>query len=488
MIVNLPTVMLDGIHSTRITIQVSSSQGMLPSLIITGLPDTGLKESRERVESAIRAVGHKVPPRKITINLAPADIRKKGTHFDLPLAIALLSHLGAVPPIVEGTTLVGELGLDGTLHGGTWINGLLIACYELGFTKVLIPQDCCELICFGNVGLELIPVATLGEAIRVLNGEIRVEPFTPPDVPYGDSESTTDFAHIIGQSHGVQGALIAACGHHNLLLSGPPGIGKSMIAQALTGILPPLDTDDYMAVLKIHSAAGFPYQQRSRKLRAPHSSASLVALIGGSHGPGEISLAHHSILLLDEMPEFNRAALDALRQPLETGTIHISRSSSKQCYPAEILLVGTMNLCPCGKTGADDLQCTCKEYDRIRYQAKLSEPLLDRIDLHLSLRKESTQATNPTSAELAEQVARCRAVQLERQGCLNGKLSGEAMREQCALAPELDELLRRATTQYALSRRAIDRIVRVARTLSDMRPIPQIDRAALLQALNYRRR
>ncbi|UCZ55793.1 YifB family Mg chelatase-like AAA ATPase [Desulfurispirillum indicum] len=492
MVTLLPSCALHGIEAQAVEIQVSSSQGMLPSIVITGLPDTSVKESKDRIDAAIRSIGERIPPRRITINLSPADRKKSGTHFDFAIAVALLMQTGKIPKQQDNvkTTFLGELGLDGSLLLGRQVNGLLIACQELGIERVFLPRSASEHIHFVPQ-IEVLLVDTLFHALEVLRGQVAPEALAVEecqDSLHAPADTRLDFCHIQGQHLAVQSALIAAAGHHNLLLCGPPGIGKSMIAEALPGILPPLTYGEYLEVLKVYSVSGEHYASSRPPYRSPHASTSEVALIGGgTHAtPGEISLAHRGVLLLDEMPEFRRKSLEALRQPLESGTVQISRAAQKQSYPAGFLLIGTMNLCPCGKSGHDDDSCTCSEYDKERYLAKLSAPVLDRIDLHVTMQREHGARAHASTAIMAEHVLLCRQRQMHRQQCLNGRLQGEALSEHCQLRGELAQTLQTAARTYDLSLRGQDRVLRVARTIADLSGAPHIDRSALLQALHYR--
>ncbi|MGC2854714.1 YifB family Mg chelatase-like AAA ATPase [Novispirillum sp. DQ9] len=497
MVSRVATIAFAGIETVDIEVQVSVTSG-LPTFMIVGLPDKAVGESRERVRAALNAIGLALPPKRITINMAPADITKEGSHFDLPIAVGLLVSMGVLPvEEMDGYLVLGELGLDGSIAP---VAGVLPAAIAANAAdKGLI----CPGVQGGEAawagGQDILAAPNLLALINHFKGgtalprpEPRARDAGPP---------LPDLADVKGQETAKRALEIAAAAGHNLLMIGPPGSGKSMLASRLPGILPPLSPAEALEVSMIHSVAGLLGDGRlltRRPFRDPHHSASVPALVGGGHRarPGDVSLAHHGVLFLDELPEFQRAALEALRQPLESGRAVISRANSHVAYPARVQLVAAMNPCRCGHLDDPALACSKAPRCAADYQGRLSGPLLDRIDLHVEvpavhpLDLAHTPPGEP-SAAVAARVAAAREVQARRYAgtgiTLNSQADGPVLEEAAALDGPARALLVEATGRMHLSARAYHRVLRVARTLADLEGGVPLTRLHVAEALSYRR-
>jgi magnesium chelatase family protein len=492
------TVAYLGLEARGVEVQVSLIAG-LPSFTVVGLADKAVAESRERVRGAIAAMGLSLPPKRIVVNLSPADLPKEGTHFDLPIALGLLGAMG----VVDAETLsefivVGELGLDGRIAPSPGV--LLAAIHASAEGKGLICPNAQgpEAAWAGSVQVvaapDLIGLLNHLKGNQLLTAPSPGEAFEPGFGP--------DLKQVKGQETAKRALEIAAAGGHNLLMSGPPGAGKSLMASCLPGILPPLDASEALEVSMVQSVAGTldgGRITRSRPYRAPHHSASMAALVGGGLRvrPGEVSLAHLGVLFLDELPEFQRAVLDSLRQPLETGTVSVARANAHVTFPARVQLIAAMNPCRCGHLGDAALACARAPKCAADYQAKVSGPLLDRIDLHVDVQAVSAAdlvlpPPAEGSAEVAARVAAARAIQTERYRDHPARTNAEIEGDLLEAAATPDEpgrtLLAQASEAMRLSARGYTRVLRVARTIADLNGVEQVGRTHVAEALSYRRR
>ncbi len=484
---------LSGVDAVRVTVEVFVSGG-LPSFTIVGLPGAAVQESRERVRAALKRLGAPLSPSRVTVNLAPADVRKEGPAFDLPIALGLLAAAGHLPAgRLAGYLAFGELALDGTLRDVRGSVSMAVEALAAGKALMCAPGNAVEAaavpgtVCHGP--------ATLEEAVAHLRGRAALPALEPAVRPSRSAQE--DLADVRGQAQGKRLLEIAAAGRHSALLTGPPGAGKTMLARRLPGLLPPLEVSAALEVGRVYSAAGVPRGpglDLTPPFRAPHHSGSEAGIIGGGANPrpGEASLAHRGVLFLDEAPEFARGVLEALRQPLESGDVVLVRASGSVSLPARFQLVAAMNPCPCGRAlDPDPDACVCSRIERMRYAAKLSGPLVDRIDLRLAVprlsRDELTAASaGEPSAVVAARVGTARDAALERQGCLNADLVGPDLRLHAMPVTGARALLRDLVDRLRLSARGFDRLLRVARTIADLEGAPAVNASHLEEAAGFR--
>ncbi len=492
---------LTGLNGVPINIEVDAGNG-LPAFDIVGLADTSVKESKERVRSAIKNSGRQMPTRKLTVNLAPADIKKEGSYLDLGLAIGVLKCSGQLTADIEDFVFLGELSLDGSVRRINGVLPALISARQDGYKKFIIPYDNAKEASFVS-GTEVYAVKSLTQAIDHLSGLNILAPVTPRDYEAGGTKNIygSDLAFVKGQKVAKRALEVAVSGGHNLLFVGAPGTGKTMLAKCIPTIMPDMNFEEALETTKIHSVAGTLKDSEGivtlRPFRSPHHTATTISMTGGgaSLKPGEISLANNGVLFLDEMPEYKRSTLEALRQPLEDGEISISRATGSVTYPANFMLCGSMNPCPCGNFGSQDKVCTCSPTQIAKYNAKISGPLLDRIDIRVEVdsvkySELSDEQDMESSLVVRERVNKTRQIQKERfkeDGILTNSDMGERqIKKYCKLSAECEALLKNAYESLKLSPRARSRIIKVARTVADMAGAKDISTEHILEAISYR--
>ena len=502
MLANVCTGAIKGIEGFAVSVEVDIAPGM-PTLAVVGLPDAEVRESKERVVAAVRNSGFDFPTKRITVNLSPAELRKSGTQFDLPIALGILAASEQLSPDaaakIKDLLVLGELALDGSLRPCAGVLPMLISCKKLGKTAVIPPQNVLE----GQVsGAPFITPHTLKELAGYLEGKLTLQDVKLSYVPQEEESPVAelDFSEVKGQALAKRALEIAAAGGHNVLMIGLPGTGKSMLAKRFPGILPPLTQEESLEITKIYSICNLMGKSRlltRRPFRDPHHTISDVALIGGGSTPrpGEVSLAHNGVLFLDEFAEFSRSSLEVLREPLENGRVTISRAKETVSYPARFMLIAAMNPCPCGHLGDPIKPCTCSPMQVNRYKSRISGPLLDRIDLTVNLNPVkysdwNKKSEGETSAQIRERVLKAREIQRSRfknsATTANAFMTPKEIKDFCLLPAGADAILETAMRKFGLSARSLDKILKTARTIADLDGKENIEVKHLVEVMQYR--